>query len=381
MKIAFIGQKGIPASGGGVERYVEDLSTRVAKQGHEAVVYTRAHYAPKNLKTYQGVKLVSLPTVNTKHLDAIVHSVLATLHAVIFGAEVIHYQAIGPALICWLPKLLRPKIKVVSTLQSRDYEHQKWGAFAKFMLLLGEKSMCRFSDEVIVVTRAMEKYAKEKYGIEVRFIPNGANLYNDVSCDKLGQWELVRGNYIVAISRLVRHKGLQYLIQAYKNLGETDKKLVIVGDGAFTDDYAAELKALAKGNDNIIFTGNQSGEVLAQLYANAYLFVQPSESEGLSLALLEAMARRVSVLVSNIDANLEAIGEAGFKFVNKDVADLTEKLRFLLIEEDLVEARGEAGRLRIEKYFNWETIAKEVVKIYEQPVDLACSREAVEQTI
>jgi glycosyltransferase involved in cell wall biosynthesis len=164
-------------------------------------------------------------------------------------------------------------------------------------------------------------------------------------------------------------------------LGETDKKLVIVGDGAFTDDYAAELKALAKGNDNIIFTGNQSGEVLAQLYANAYLFVQPSESEGLSLALLEAMARRVPVLVSNIDANLEAIGEAGFKFANKDVADLTEKLRFLLIEEELVKTRGEAGRLRIEKNFNWETIAKEVVKIYEHPVDLACSREAVEQTI
>ncbi len=381
MKIAFIGQKGIPAQGGGVERYVEDLTARLVSNGHEVVVYTRAHYTPAKLKEYQGVKLVSLPTIKTKHLDAIVHSSLASLHAVIKGFDVIHFQSIGPALICWLPKLLSPKTKIVSTLQSRDYEHQKWGRFAKFMLKLGERSMCFWSDEVIVVTRLMEQYVKEQYGLNAHYIPNGTNLYEPVSCDKLGQWELVKGNYIVAISRLIRHKGLQYLIQAYKNLGQTDKKLVIVGDGAYTDNYVQELKDLAADEPNIIFTGNQTGEVLAQLYANAYLFVQPSESEGLSLALLEAMARAVPVLVSNIEENREAIGAAGFIFTNKDVADLTEKLRFLLIEDDLVKTRGVAGRARVAEHFNWENIAKDVIKVYEHSVDLACAGESVSQTV
>jgi glycosyltransferase involved in cell wall biosynthesis len=370
MKIAFIGQKGIPAVGGGVERYVEDLAVRLATAGHEVIVYTRSHYTPKSLKNYQGVRLVYLPTLHTKHLDTIIHSTLSCLHAIITGADVAHFQTIGPALVCWLPKLLRPKMKVVSTLQSFDYEHQKWGHFAKLMLKLGERLMCRFSDEVIVVTKAMEQYVRDKYGINGRYIPNGANVYEPAGADLISKWGLAKDNYIVAVSRLVRHKGLHYLIAAYQKLN-TNKKLVIVGDGAFTDSYIKELKDLVRNNANIIFTGNQTGATLAQLYANAYLFVQPSESEGLSLALLEAMARGVAVLVSDITANREAVGDAGFMFISKDTAYLLHQLRVLLSDAALVKAQGEAGRARVAEKFNWDKITKEVIKVYEQPTKQA----------
>lgn len=376
MKIAFIGQKGIPARGGGVERYVEDLSVRLASpklasegefsSTNEVIVYTRSHYTPKKLKTYKSVKLISLPSWHSKHLDAITHTILASVHATFSRVEVVHFQSIGPALVAWLPKLLNPKIKIVSTLQSRDYEHQKWGVFARLMLKLGERMMCAVSDEVIVVTRSMENYVKEKYDVTSHYIPNGANLYQEVGGELISQWGLTKDNYIVAISRLVRHKGLSYLIKAYQDLGETDKKLVIVGEGAFTDGYVQELKALAAGNENIVFTGNQTGDTLAQLYANAYLFVQPSESEGLSLALLEAMARRVPVLVSDISENKEAVNEVGFLFKNKDTNDLLEKLRFLLNEVELVKDRGLAGRELVKTQFNWDIIAKDVLAVYEQ---------------
>jgi glycosyltransferase involved in cell wall biosynthesis len=366
MKIAFIGQKGIPATGGGVERYVEDLAVRLAPLNREVIVYTRSHYTPKQLKNYQGVKLVSLPSWHSKHADAITHSILAGIHASFSRVDVIHFQSIGPALIAWLPKLLNPKVKIVATLQSRDYEHQKWGAFAKLMLKLGERVMCLVSDEVIVVTRLMEQYVKNKYGIAPHYIPNGANLYAEVGAELISRWGLVKGNYIVAISRLVRHKGLAYLVKAYQELGAVDKKLVIVGEGAFTDTYVRELKALAEGNKNIIFTGNQTGDTLAQLYANAYLFVQPSESEGLSLALLEAMSRRVPALVSDIPENKEAVGEAGFLFANKNAADLSAKLNALLREPELAKAGGEAGRRLVEIKFNWDIITKDVLAVYEE---------------
>jgi len=366
MKIAFIGQKGIPTTGGGVERYVEDLSVRLASKGHEVVVYTRSHYTPKELKSYQGVKLISLPSWHSKHLDAITHSILASIHASFSGVEVIHFQSIGPALVAWLPKLLNYKIKIVSTLQSRDYEHQKWGAFARLMLKLGERLMCQCSDEVIVVTRLMENYVKTKYDNIPHYIPNGANLYSEVGAELINQWDLTKDNYIVSVARLIRHKGLSHLIKAYLGLGQTDKKLVIVGEGAFTDDYVQELKDLADNNPNIIFTGNQTGDTLAQLYANAYLFVQPSESEGLSLALLEAMSRRVPVLVSDIPENQEAVKEAGFLFANKNVDDLLEKLRFLLTEVELVKDKGLAGRRLVEVKYNWDIISKDVLVVYEQ---------------
>ncbi|KKR14716.1 MAG: hypothetical protein UT42_C0020G0004 [Candidatus Falkowbacteria bacterium GW2011_GWA2_39_24] len=363
MKIAFIGQKGIPSIGGGVERYVEDLATRVASLGHEVIVYTRPHYTPKSLRELAGVKLISLPTLHTKHLDAISHTVLACLDVVFRKVDVVHFQAIGPSLICWLPKLLNPRIKIVSTLQSRDYEHQKWGKFAQFMLRLGEWIMCKFSDEVLVVTRPMKSYVQNKYGIDAYFIPNGSNLYQKEGSDLIKQWGLERDSYIAYIGRLIRHKGVSYLIDAYQQMS-TDKKLVIVGGGAFTDDYIIELQAKAGHNPNIIFTGNQTGTTLAQLYDNAAVFVQPSESEGLSLALLEAMGRAKCVLVSNILENAEAIAEAGFTFENRNIYDLASKLQVITENPQLAQAKGQVAQQRITQHYNWDHIAKKMVAVY-----------------
>ncbi|MFH0840586.1 MAG: glycosyltransferase family 4 protein [bacterium] len=363
MKIAFIGQKGIPSIGGGVERYVEDLSTHLVAYGHEAIVYTRKHYTPEHRVNFKGVKLVSLPSINTKHLDAITHTIVATIHASLHKVDLVHYQMIGAALMSWLPKLLNPRVRIVSTLQSKDYEHQKWGRFARFMLLLGEKMMCYFSDEIIVVTKSMRKYVRQKYNRDSVYIPNGALLHPRAGADRLKNFGLTKDSYIVSVSRIVRHKGLGYLISAYKNL-KTDKKLVIVGGGAFTDDYVSELKTFAESNPNIIFTGSQTGENLAQLYENAYVFVQPSESEGLSLALLEAMARRKACLVSDIQENKEAVQETGFVFKNKNIDDLTEQLNYVLNNPAEVKTKGLEARQRIEEVFNWSAIAKNMIKVY-----------------
>jgi len=363
MRIAFIGQKGIPGIGGGVERYVEDLAVRLAKLGQEILVYTRPYYTPKQLKEFSGVKLISLPSLKTKHLDAISHTILACLDVIFRQVDVVHFQSIGPALLCWLPKLLNPKIKIISTLQSRDYEHRKWGALARWSLRLGEKLMCYFSDEVLAVTQPMKNYVRIKYGREAIYLPNGANLSEPTGNHLIKQWGLEAGNYIVYIGRLVRHKGVGHLIDAY-NLLETDQKLVIVGAGAFTDDYVKMLKAKAQNNPNIIFTGNQTGQTLAQLYDNAYVFVQPSESEGLSLALLEAMARRRAVLVSNIRENLEAIGSTGFSFEDRNIYDLANKLKALLANPQLVAVKGLEARERVAQHFNWEIIAKNLLMIY-----------------
>ena len=364
MKIIFIGQKGLPAIGGGVERYVEDIALRLAKLGHTVMAYTRPNYTSKKLTDYQGVKLISLPSIGTKHLDAISHTFLASIDAAFRKADVIHYQSIGPALVCWLPKLLNRQVRIVSTLQSRDYEHQKWNKLAKLVLKFGERLMCYFSDEIIVITESMKDYVRQEYNIEAKVISNGANLYPVVEDDSLiRQWGLTKDNYIVAISRLVRHKGLGHLILAYKKL-TTDKKLVIVGEGSFTDDYISELKALVGDDTNIIFTGNQFGATLAQLYANTYLFVQPSESEGLSLALLEAMARRRGVLVSNIAENLEAIGGTGLVFENKSVNDLKEKLQLALDSPELIKDLGQEARRRIEQFYDWDDIVLDIIAIY-----------------
>jgi len=361
MKIAFIGQKGIPAKNGGVERYVESLALNLASMGQEVFVYNRRGYLPERLKEFRGIKLISLPYLKNKNLANITHTFLANLHVLRYHVDIIHFQGIGPSLLGWLPRLLSKKVKVVATLHSFDYGNEKWGGFAKLMLRLGEKIMCHRADEVIVLTESMKAYVEHKYHRQANLIPNGANLYDQIGEDKIMAWGLSQNNYILSVSRLIKLKGLQYLIEAFKTLA-TDKKLVIVGDG----EYQAELEKLAGDNQRIIFTGNQTGRVLDQLYANAYLFVQASEMEGLSISLLEAMAHQTACLVSDIDANREAINTAGFTFKVKDVSDLQNKLVNLLDDHSGVEEKAALAYERVKENFSWPEITKKVLAVYQK---------------
>ena len=365
MRIAFIGQKGIPAKFGGVEKHVEDLSRRLAAAGHEVIVYTRPNYTDPQLGIWQGVKLISLPSIGTKHLDAITHTIRAILNVARREVDVIHFHSIGPSSLIWLIKLIKPKTPVVATFHMQCYHHQKWGRAARLYLKFGEWVCCNFADRTLVVSRTLQKYAAEKYRKPIIYIPNGVEIRNVTGAENIKAWELAPNNYIVAVSRLVRHKGLQYLIKAFKNL-RTDKKLVIVGDGAFIDKYVAELKAMARGDERIIFTGNQIGSALDELFANAYLFVQPSESEGLSIALLEAMSYGRGALVSDIPENLEAVGEQGITFKNKSVRDLREKLTELMLNSEQVSENGRLNRERVRVHYNWNDIAMEIGQIYDQ---------------
>ena len=360
MKIAFIGQKGIPAQNGGVERYVESLAINLVSSGQEVLVYNRNNYLPEKLEEFKNIKIINKPFINNKNLANITHTLLSSLDVTNRKVDIVHFQGIGPSLLCWLPKLLNPNLKIVATLHSFDYYNQKWSGFAKLMLQLGERLMCRYADEVIVLTGAMQDYIQNKYQRRPILIPNGANLYNKEGDDKIRAWGLSPNNYILSVSRIIKLKGLQYLIPAFKQL-KTDKKLVVTGSG----EYLAELEKLAAGDDRIIFTGNQSGQVLDQLYANTYLFVQPSEMEGLSISLLEAMAHKKACLVSDICANLEAIRNTGFSFKSQDIDDLKIKLEELLTNDNLVASKAELAYERVAQEFTWPIVAKKVLEAYQ----------------
>ncbi len=368
MKIALIGQKGIPSQGGGVETYTEGLATRLVKAGHEVYVYTRPNYTDKKLKEYKGVKLISLPSIPSKNLDAISHTFLASLDLIFRRkVDVINFQAIGPSSLIWLVKLFKPNTPIVSSFRSRCYYHQKWGKLAQIYLKFGERMACNMADKVISSSKLLQRYAQKKYGSHAYYIPNGVKVNESSDIDLLEQWNLKPDDYLLAVSRLIRHKGIHYLIKAYNNL-DTDKKLVIVGDGSYTDDYVRELKSLAKDNKNIIFTGRQTGENLNTLFANSYLIVHPSEAEGMSNVLLEAMAYGKGILASDIPENLEVLGGTGFVFTNKDVGDLNIKLKQLLNNSELVRERGKESRLRVSTEYSWERIVKEVIDVYQEAI-------------
>lgn len=377
MNIAYIGQKGIPATYGGIERHVEELSTRIAKLNHQVFVYCREHYVRKHPSIgtgplpnqYQGTKLIFTPSILTSltekvGFDTITHSLSSTLHALGQDYDILHYHGIGPTFFSLIPRFLHPKLKIVATFHSKDYEHQKWGSLARLLLKIGEWATVRIPHGVITVSRSYQSFIREKYRCESTYIPNGVPTQTPAAADDIYQWNLTKGGYILAVARLVRHKGLHYLIDAYMRL-KTDKKLVIVGGSAFTDHYAMALKIAAKANPNIIFTGYQTGKTLAELFSNACLFVHPSMAEGLPIVVLEAMSYARCPLVANIPENLEAIGETGFAFEAGDTEDLVSKLESLLKNPNLIEETGRKARLRVKQEYDWDEISIKTEEFYE----------------
>ncbi len=362
MKIAFIGQKGIPTKNGGVDRHVENLAMFLAKKGEEVIVYNRNGYIPEKISEWQKVKLIHLPFIDNKNLAAITHGFLATVDAIRKKVDVIHYHGIGPALLAWIPRVFAPKIKVITTLHSFDYGNDKWSGFAKLMLKLGENCMCKYSHEVIVLTDIMHDYLLQRYQRESIVVPNGAYIKNNFDTKYLISFGLEPGKYIISVSRLIRLKGIQYLIEAFNNLEDKDIKLVIVGEG----EYSVELEKMAEDNKNIIFVGNQSGDALDQLYSNAKLFIQSSEMEGLSISLLEAMAHGIPCIDSDIMANRQASRETALYFNSKNAKDLEEKLGYALNNEEEMKVFGNKGKERAETVFNWEIISENTLKIYKK---------------
>ncbi len=369
MKIAFIGQKGIPTKQGGIEKHVEELTKKLAELGFNIFVYSRSHYTDEKTKKYQyqGVNIINTPSINTKHLDAISHTFFSTIHALTQDYDIIHYHGVGPSLLSFIPRIFKPRIKVINTFHCIDRHHQKWGPVARLFLHLGEYTACKFSHQTITISKTLEKYCRFKFNTQAKYIPNGVSVNSTENLEILNEFNLQPKSYIVTVSRLVRHKGIHTLIKAYNQTSQT-KKLVIIGDGANTDSYIKEIKELAKGNKNIIFAGAQSGDNLYALFENAYLFIQPSEAEGLSIALLEAMLYEMPIIISNIEENQEPAEGCALEFINKSVDDLKRKLQYAIDNPEIMLAFARKAKIRAEKEYNWNNISKETALTYDETV-------------
>ncbi len=364
-----IGQKGIFVThDGGIETHVENLSKTLVLSGHEVFVYSRKHYTPRALKKRTGVKnlkLIFTPSINSKYFDAITHTFISTIHALFKKYDVIHYHGVGPSVLSFIPRLLKWRTKTVVTFHSQDRYHKKWGKLAAKFLQLGEWTACKFPHETIAVSKTIQRLCEMEYGKKAQYIPNGVKIWEAAGGDKTKKWGLAPNNYILTVARFIRHKGLHWLIQAYKKL-DTDKKLVLVGESPYPSEYKDYLIKLAQGDNDIIFTGYQTGETLDQLFINSYLYVHPSEAEGLSITILEAMSYGKTVLISDIPENLEAMGEFGRYFKTGNVDDLYDKLNKLLQNPVYVKNTGKKAKEYVRQEYNWDKITQEIVKLYQQ---------------
>jgi glycosyltransferase involved in cell wall biosynthesis len=311
MRVAFIGSRGVPATFGGIEHHVEEVGRRLAARGHDVTVYCRANYVPEGHTEHLGMRLVRLPTVSSKRLDAIVHSALSTARALGHRYDVVHFHALGPGLMTPVTRY-GSSARVVQTVHGLDDQRGKWGSGASAVLRGGAWLSARVPDATVVVSRALADHYRTRYGRETTYIPNGVEAPTCMPPPReiSARFGLQGGDYLLFVGRLVPEKAPDLLLRAFRRV-TGDARLVIAGGSSFTDRFTDEIGALAARDARVAMPGYVYGETLAELYANAAAFVLPSYVEGLPLTLLEAASYGTPIVASAIGPHLEVIGTDG----------------------------------------------------------------------
>ena len=364
MRIAMLGHKRIPSREGGVEVVVEELATRMVALGHDVTCYNRgATKADKNdRKLYKGVSIKNVWTINARGAAAFSAAASAAFLTAFGHYDIVHFHAEGPCIMLWLPKLFGKRC--IATIHGLDHQRAKWGNFARQIILLGEKCAARYADEIIVLSKDVQQYFKEQYGRETILIPNGVSRPQIREADRIRtKWGLEKDSYILFLGRVVPEKGAHYLIDAYERLS-TQKKLVIAGGSSDTDQYVKELLDRTKDNVNIIFTDYVQGELLDELYSNAYIYCLPSDLEGMPLTLLEAMSYGNCCLTSDIGECVDVVGDYAPHFAKGSVEMLAEQLGFLCEHPEIVEDYRRESAEYICNRYDWGAVVEKTLEIY-----------------
>ena len=367
VKIVMFGHKRIPGREGGVEVVVEELATRMIGLGHDVTCLNRRghHISGKKFDykrgdEFKGIKLKSVFTIDVKGLGAFTSSIFAALKAAWGDYDVVHIHAEGPATMCWIPKIHGKR--VIVTIHGLDWARAKWGGFASRYIKWGEKQAVKHADEIIVLSKGVQQYFQNEYGRNTVYIPNGVNKPIVREAGEItNKWGLVKDSYVLFVGRIVPEKGLKYLIEAWKDIN-TEKKLVVVGSASDTQGYFEEIRN--NSSEGIIFTGFQQGNILEELYSNAYLYVLPSDLEGMPISLLEAMSYGNCCIVSDIQECREVVEDKAVLFKKSDTSDLKRVLKNLMENCDYVKKYKDISREYIFEEYDWEKIVNKTLSLY-----------------
>ncbi len=370
MRIAILGIRGIPASYGGFETNAEITAKSLVELGHEVVVYCRGRRGGRS-RTWEGVKLTYLPSIESRNLSTISHTTLSALHALFRRFDVIHMYNVGNSHLIPLLRLFGKR--VIISVDGVEWRRKKFGVFGSMWMHISERFALWFSNGIVVDSLKVGEYYKNQYDSETVYIPYGSSLLdNGDHADMLKKFGLEPKRYLLFVGRFIPEKGVDKLLKAYGDV-RSDMPLVVVGDNPYNRNYVEYLKRMAP--PGAIFPGAIYGMGVSELYRNSYLFISPSELEGTSPALLEAMGAGTCVVVNGIPEQLETIGDAGIHYKTNDLNDLTRKVQELIDNPSLRDFYAKKTTERAKRYYRWvdvisryEAFLKEVAGLQQVPI-------------
>lgn len=359
MRIAILGTRGIPASYGGFETFAEHLATRLVARGHDVTVYCRAHYVSPRQLEYHGVRLKVLPTIRHKYFDTVIHTFLSALHAVSrrYDAALICNAANAP----FSPILRLTGTPVAINVDGLEHKRKKWNWLGRRYYHLAEHLSTLLPNEMITDAQVIQDYYLARHNAASTMIAYGSEVERRPDREMVRKWRVEPNRYVLYVSRLEPENNAHLVIEAFKKV-RTAYRLLIVGDAPYAEQYINNLKAQARGDKRIIFTGFVFGQDYRALQQNAYCYVHATEVGGTHPALLEAMGYGNCVLTLATPENIEVVGDAGLPYA--DEFDLAEKLQRVLRDGSLVHAYRHRAQLRIRSHYDWDRVVDQYEALF-----------------
>ena len=352
-----LGIRGIPNVQGGVETHAQQLYSRLAKLGCQVEVIVRTPFVSHDQRSFGPVRLRRIWSPRGAGIEALVHSLLGVFYASLMRPDILHIHGVGPAIVTPIARLFG--LRVVVTHHGPDYDRDKWGAFARWVLRTGEHVGMRCSHARIAISKLIRELVFTMHNRDSDFIPNGVvPVTRRRDTEHVERFGLTPGQYFLQVGRMVPEKRQLDLIQAYSSARPEGWKLALVG-GLDSEAYSREV-ARAASSANVVLTGFLNGVALEQIYSHAGAFVLPSSHEGLPIVALEALSYGLPVLASDIPANLQIGLDRSCYFPVGDVSALAEEL------VKLAEARNDdekrAARMRwVVQNYDWDRIAAQTL--------------------
>jgi glycosyltransferase involved in cell wall biosynthesis len=369
LHIAFLGTRGVPAAYSGFETFVEELGARLAQRGHRVTVFNRYPFVPLKEKVYRGMEIIRLRTVRRKSLDTMVHTFLSCLWLPFVRPDVVYICGVGNSIFCGMVRLLG--IPVVINVDGEDWARKKWSGFAVKRLRSSEAWACRLATVVIADAKIIQERYRNLYRRETELIQYGSNIrLEEAGTGTLKKWGLEPRKYVLFVGRMVPENRADLAILAFRAVPKASgMKLVIVGDAPYSDDFKAELVAMA--DERVIFTGYAFGDEYLELSRHCLVYVLASGVEGTRPVLLDQMGFGNCVVVRDSAANSAVVAEAGVKFENaREVESLGEKLNYLIGHPDVVEEYRGRAVTRVKDAFGWGGITDTYEALFQKLVDI-----------
>lgn len=351
-----LGTRGIPANYGGFETCVEELAPRFAALGHDVSVYCRTPQIDVPCDVYRGVRLVKLPTIRQKYLDTIVHTTISAGHALLRRYDVVFMFGVGNSPVCALLRL--GGLPVLLNVDGLDWQRDKWPGWVKHLLKLAERVSVHVANRTITDSRNVQDYYRANRGVDLCYIPYGANPGPAALNGALHEHGLDPGRYFLYVGRLEPENRVTDLVDASIAAG-LDMPTAIVGDAPYSDSYKQTLKARANGN--VRFTGAIYGSGYWELNHFAYAYIFPVASSGTHPALIEAMACGNCVLVRDTPDNRSVGGDTVRYFSTVD--ELAALMQWAHAAPDDVRRLGALAAQRSTELYNWDRVADEYLAL------------------